>query len=100
MRFRCLTDRRDTGAQYGQTFGVARIVELATPRLAEVFSSCLDQALPDDIFTMVKLAGSGIENLGTRPVRWDVSLETLGDKWLGIVVPFIDNEAQEAVVDT
>jgi predicted alpha/beta-hydrolase family hydrolase len=26
-----------------------------------------------------------------QPVHWDISFETLGDKWLGITVPFVDD---------
>jgi len=76
------------------------IVELARPQLGKVFRSWRDEELPEDIFTVVALAGFGVEDLSARPVRWDVSFETINGKWLGIVIPFIDDKPQDAVVDT
>ena len=76
------------------------ILAAARPRLAEVFRSWLQQELPEDIFTAVKLAGFGVEDPRARPLEWDMSFETTGPKWLGIVIPFRDDTPQEAVVDT
>ena len=56
--------------------------------------------LPQDIFTVVKLAGFGVENPKAQPVEWDVSFETTGEKWLGITIPFVGDMAQEALVNT
>jgi len=77
-----------------------RILELARPELAEVFKKWLQQDLPEDIFTVVKLSGFGVENPRVHPVEWDISFETTGDKWLGITIPFVGDEPREAVVDT
>jgi len=33
-------------------------------------------------------------------MHWDVSFETIGDKWIGIIIPFIGDTAQKAIVDT
>lgn len=77
-----------------------RILELAKPELAKVFKTWLQQELPGDIFTVVKLSGFGVENPKAHPVNWDISFETTGDKWLGITIPFVGDKPGEAVVDT
>jgi hypothetical protein len=77
-----------------------RILEFARPELVKVFTTWLQQELPDDIFTVVKLSGFGVENPKAYPVEWDISFETTGDKWLGITIPFVGDEPREAVVDT
>jgi hypothetical protein len=78
----------------------SHILELARPELAKVFKSRLDQDLPDDIFTVVKLSGFGVEDPRTQPISWDISFETTGEKWLGITIPFVGDTCKEAVVDT
>jgi hypothetical protein len=78
----------------------ALILQLARPELARVFKSWLGQGLPKNIFSVVKLSGFGVENPQAHPVRWDISFETTGEKWLGITIPFVGDEPQEAVVDT
>lgn len=77
-----------------------RILKFARPELAKVFKTWLKHELPDDIFTVVKLSGFGVENPQTYPVEWDIMFETTGDKWLGITIPFVGDEPREAVVDT
>jgi len=78
----------------------SRILELARPELAKVFKKWLQQELPDDIFTVVKLSGFGVEDPQAQTVEWDIMFETTGDKWLGITIPFVGDEPKEAVVDT
>jgi hypothetical protein len=68
--------------------------------LQDVWSSWFASELPEDLFSAVKLAGFGLEDARARPLRWDVGFETIGDKWLGITVPFVDDVAQAAAVDT
>lgn len=77
-----------------------QILAAARPRLQEVFREWLGQDLPQDIFTGVKLAGFGVEDAKQEPVHWDISFETIGDKWLGIIIPFVGERAQKATVDT
>src|SRR4029453_13317763 len=48
-----------------------RIIELVRPHLATVFNSWCKQNLPDDIFTVMRLSGFGVEDLAEQPVRWD-----------------------------
>jgi hypothetical protein len=76
------------------------VLSAARPKLAEVFRSWLHQELPEDIFTVVKLAGFDVEDPKAQPLEWDISFETTGEKWLGIVIPFRGDTPQEAVVDT
>jgi len=78
----------------------AEVLEAARPRLQNVFREWLRQDLPEDIFTVVKLAGFDVEDLRERPLKWDISFETTGEKWLGIVVPFVGDAPLEATVDT
>lgn len=77
-----------------------RTLELVKPELAKVFKTWLQHELPDDIFTVVTLAGFGVENPKANPVKWEISFETTGDKWLGITIPFVGDKPEEAVVDT
>jgi hypothetical protein len=76
------------------------ILTAARPQLQEVFETRLQQDLPQDIFKAVKLTGFGLEDVKAQPVHWNISFETTGDKWMGIVIPFIGDTAQKAVVDT
>jgi hypothetical protein len=76
------------------------VLAAVRPKLAEVFRRWLDQELPEDIFTVVKLAGFDVEDPKARPLEWDISFETTGERWLGIVIPFQGDVPQEPVVDT
>jgi hypothetical protein len=75
------------------------VLERCRPKLEHVFRTWLNQDLPEDIFASLKLAGFGLEDARAEPIEWDVSFETTGEKWLGITVPFIGDDAQDAVVD-
>jgi hypothetical protein len=77
-----------------------QILASARPQLQEVFREWLRQDLPQDVFTVVKLAGFDLEDAKQQPVHWNVSFETTGDKWLGILIPFVGDTAQKATVDT
>jgi len=77
-----------------------QILATARPQLQEVFVRWFEQELPEDIFTVVKLAGFGLEDARRQPVHWDVSFETTGDLWLSITIPFIGDTPQQATVDT
>ena len=76
------------------------VIDAVRPALQKVFQQWLKQDLPKDIFTLVTLAGFDVEDLGEQPLNWDISFESNGDKWLGIVVPFVGDTPQEATVDT
>jgi len=76
------------------------ILAAARPELEDVFRTWLKQDLPENIFTVVKLAGFGLEGTKHYPFHWSISFETIGDMWLGIEIPFIGETAQQATVDT
>lgn len=77
-----------------------QILAAARPQLQEVFRTWLLQDLPQDIFTVVKLSGFGLQDAKAQPVHWDISFETTGNKWFGIIIPFVGDTAQKATVDT
>ena len=76
-----------------------QILALARPKLDEAFKR-FQQELPQDIFTVLKLAGFGLEDPKAHPLEWNISFETTGEKWLGITIPFEGDTPQKAVVDT
>ncbi len=77
-----------------------QIIEACRPRLENVFLDWLEQRLPTDIFSVLNLSGFSVEDPQEEPIRWVVSFETTGDKWLGITIPFVGDTAMEAEVDT
>ena len=76
------------------------ILDLARPALDEVFRDWYNRPLSSDLWRDMKLAGFGLEDPLARPLEWDISFETTGDRWLGIIVPFEDETPQTAIVDT
>jgi hypothetical protein len=76
------------------------IIESARPGLDDVFQHWLERPISDELWDDVKLSGLGVEDPTATPLEWDVMFETIGKKWLGISVPFIDDAPQRPVVDT
>jgi hypothetical protein len=76
------------------------LLTAARPKLEQALNTWLQQELPQDIFTAVKLTGFGVEDPKARPAKWNIAFETTGERWLGITIPFVGDEPQEAVVDT
>jgi hypothetical protein len=76
------------------------IIALVRPRLAEVLKSWQHQDLPDNIFTVLRLSGFGLEDPTIQSVEWDVMFETVGEKWLAITIPFKGETPGQAIVDT
>jgi hypothetical protein len=76
------------------------ILEQVRPALERVFSEWLSRPLPANVWVELKLSGIGLEDPRATPLEWDVSFETTGSKWLGITVPFVGEEPEDAVVDT
>jgi hypothetical protein len=76
------------------------IIQKIKPNLNNVFQTWLGQSIPTDLWSAVKLAGFGLEDPKANPIQWDIAFETLGDKWLGITIPFVGDEPQETIVDT
>ena len=56
--------------------------------------------MPDDMFSELKLTGFDVEDPNGHPLHWGVWFETTGEKWLGIAIPFVDDVAGEAEIDT
>ena len=76
------------------------LIELARPQLIAVFKQWFKKELPKNIFTDLKLSGCNLIEARVRPVCWELSFETTGNRWLGITIPFEDESAKEAIVDT
>ena len=79
---------------------IEQIVERCRPPLARVFREWLNKDLPDDLFQELKLTGFNVDDPKGHPLHWSVWFETTGEKWLGIEIPFIDDAAGDAEVDT
>jgi hypothetical protein len=93
--------REDARAFYLNLPGrIELILEWCRPPLAREFDRWLNRNLSDDLFSELKLASVGVDDPSARPLRWSVSFETTGKKWLGITIPFVDNVAGKAEVDT
>ena len=76
------------------------LLKACRPTLEQVFRQWRDKQLPQDIFTVVRLTGFGVEDPQEEPVRWQVSFETTDDDWLGITIPFAGETPSEPEVDT
>jgi hypothetical protein len=68
--------------------------------LEQALRKWLDHPLPADIFTVIQLAGFGLEDPMENPTRWEVSFESTGGRRFGITIPFVGETAMEPVVDT
>jgi hypothetical protein len=76
------------------------ILGTVRPILDRVFRESLGRPLDSDLCRDVKLAGFGVEDPDVAPTSWDIAFETTGQKWLGIMIPFVANEPREPVIDT
>ncbi|HMH15759.1 MAG TPA: hypothetical protein VK578_21845 [Edaphobacter sp.] len=79
---------------------IQQILEQCRSPLAKVFREWLNREMPKDIFSELKLASFGVDDPDGRPLLWSVSFETTGEKWLGITIPFVDDVAGDAEIDT
>lgn len=77
-----------------------RIIEQCRPLLARVFSEWLNRDLPTDLFSELNVAAFNVDDPKEHPLRWSVSFETTGAKRLGITIPFVDDVAGDAEVNT
>ena len=81
----------------------ARFTELMVrvrPVLDRVFREWLHRPLAADLWHDVQLGGFGVEDPAAAPISWNAGFEAVGEKWLGITIPFIGDEPQEPVIDT
>jgi hypothetical protein len=79
---------------------IDQILERCRPPLAKVFREWLNREMPDDIFSELKLTGFDVDDPNCQPLRWSVSFETTAEKWLGFTVPFVDDVAGDAEIDS
>jgi hypothetical protein len=78
---------------------IDQIVERCRPLLARVFREWLNKELPTDVFRELKLKDFDVDDPKGHP-HWSVMFETTGEKWLKITIPFIDESAGDAELDT
>lgn len=81
-------------ARFEEILGTVR------PVLDRVFHEWLGRPLHSDLWRDVKLAGFNVEDPDVAPTSWDIAFETTGQKWLGIMIPFVANEPRNPVIDT
>ena len=79
---------------------IDQIVERCRPSLARVFREWLNKELPADVFSELKLTRFDVDDPKGHPLHWTVMFEATGEKWLGITIPFVDEAAADAEVDT
>jgi hypothetical protein len=78
----------------------AGILDSVKPLLDRVTREWLDRPLAADCWSDVKLSGFDVDDPRIQPLNWSISFETIGDKWLGIMIPFVGEQPGEPVVDT
>jgi hypothetical protein len=76
------------------------IMEHVRPELDRVAREWLGRPLATDLWADFKLAGFDVEEPSANLVEWTVSFEATGETWLGVTIPFLDNDVRPAVVDT
>jgi len=78
----------------------ADVIGRCRPLLDRVFQEWLGRPLSADLWSDVKIVGLDLEAPSQRPFEWSVGFETLGEKWLGVNIPFLGEQPQEPTVDT
>jgi hypothetical protein len=76
------------------------ILELSQPIIMSTLGEWKIDYKSEDLFNSVKLTGFGVDDPNAHPIKWEVSFETTGNRWLSITIPFVNNVAQEVIVDT
>src|SRR5262245_55190686 len=91
---------------FGRAFYMAlahrfdRLMDSSRPVLDRVFRDWMGRPLRANVWEDVSLGGFSIDDPAVVPPTWDVTFETVGEKWLGITIPFVGDEPQEPTVDT
>jgi hypothetical protein len=67
--------------------------------LEQVYKDEKHEPPPPDIFSLFKLSGFGVKDPGENPIQWDVSFETNGDDYLGVLIRFMGESAMPPEVD-
>lgn len=84
----------------GRVRDFERTIDVARPRLDQVFRRWLGRPVADDLWQDLKLAGFDVQDPTAEPIEWDISFETTRTRWLGISVPFVGDVPHDPVVDT
>jgi hypothetical protein len=72
-----------------------QILALCRPVLEQVYKDEKHEPPPPDIFSL-KLSGFGVKDPRENPIHWDVSFETNGDDYLGVLIRFMGESAMPA----
>lgn len=70
------------------------------PVLDRVFREWVNRSVNVEVWQDVTLGGFSVEDRGVAPTTWEVTFETVGERWLGITIPFVGDQPQEPVVDS
>jgi hypothetical protein len=76
------------------------ILELSQPSIVSVLQKWKIDYTSDAVYNSVNLTGFSVGDLNEHPQKWSISFETTGKRWICITIPFIDNVAQDVIVDT
>jgi hypothetical protein len=76
-----------------------QILALCRPVLEQVYKDEKHEPPPPDIFSLFKRSGFGVKDPRENPVQWDVSFETNGDDYLGVLIRFMGESAMSPEVD-
>jgi hypothetical protein len=76
-----------------------RVIDQVRPILDRVFREWFGRPIAADLWSDVKLGGFDLEDPDGVPIAWDMGFESLGEKSLGITVPFLGEQPQEPTVD-
>ena len=78
-----------------------RIHQLVKPKLRAALQQWVSKDVPENLFSMVKLASIDITDVSNEPADWELSFETKpGFRWCFISIRFEGNIPLDAVVDT
>lgn len=70
------------------------------PVLDRVLREWMNRPVNADVWQDVTLGGFSVEDPGVTPTTWDVTFETVGERWFAITIPFVGDQPQEPIVDT
>jgi hypothetical protein len=76
-----------------------QILALCRPVLEQVYKDEKHEPPPPDIFSPFKLLGFGVKDPRENLIQWDVSFETNGDDYLGVLIRFMGESAMPPEVD-
>jgi hypothetical protein len=75
------------------------ILAASRSSLEQIYKDELGEPMPQDIFSVFKLTGFGIQDPNNQPILWDVTFELTLDRYLAVFIPFVGDRALEPEVD-